>query len=140
MSVARDFSKGKIYKIVSDSSEKVYIGSTTWDLNERFELHKKDALDYVNGVRKYPVTSYELIKFGDAHIELIEDYKCDSSVDLRMRENEYVEYYKGLGVCVNNRNIVKGGKLSEDIKYKRDKNRLKKEFEKIVLEINGDSK
>jgi predicted GIY-YIG superfamily endonuclease len=37
-----DYSNGKIYKLVSDKTAMIYIGSTTQDLNERLSGHKNE--------------------------------------------------------------------------------------------------
>ena len=39
---------GKIYKIVSDSTDKIYIGSTSRTLAERLELHETTYEKWVN--------------------------------------------------------------------------------------------
>jgi len=37
---------GKIYKIISDSTDKIYIGSTVKTLDERLKEHEKDFLNF----------------------------------------------------------------------------------------------
>ena len=53
--------KGKIYKIISPNTEKMYIGSTILPLDLRFSLHKSHK----------NCTSMHIINEGDAYIDLI---------------------------------------------------------------------
>lgn len=79
------YKNGKIYKIISKQTDKVYIGSTIQTLNNRFKCHKTHYRLGRNG------TSVELLQYGDASIELIENYPCDSPTQLKTRERFYIE-------------------------------------------------
>jgi len=79
-----DYSKGKIYIIKSPNTEKVYIGSTIQPLNERFSKH----LYSYKTISKNGETSRQIIEYGDAYIELIEEYPCENVEQLRKREGE----------------------------------------------------
>ena len=85
----RDYTKGKIYKIVSPNCDKIYIGSTITSLRKRFiSGHKCDDRTYTS--------SKEIIDAGDAYIELIEEYSCNSLKELLWRERTYYDYYKNI--------------------------------------------
>ena len=79
--------KGNVYIIKSKQTDKVYVGSTFYTLNQRFSSHKshKDC------------TSKEILKYSDAEIILIECYECENKEQLRRREGEYIKQYD----CVN---------------------------------------
>ena len=79
-----DYSKGKIYRIVSDKTDGVYIGSTVETLNQRFSKHKSDLK-----CGKY-CSSVEILKHGDARIELIRDFPCNSERELAKEEDKYI--------------------------------------------------
>ena len=104
-----NYSEGKIYKIVSEKTSSIYVGSTTQALKERFRVHKKN-LDS---------SSRELLDFDDAKIVLIEDYPCESGDELRIRE----EYYRELNkeVCVN---LIKAYTSVEEIAENKKKYKL----------------
>ena len=78
------YQNGKIYKIICDKSDKIYIGSTILKLNQRFNLHKslKDC------------STKELFELGEVKIELIENYSCNSKKELQIKERYYLEKYK----------------------------------------------
>ena len=76
---------GKIYRIKSHKTDQVYIGSTTLPLSSRFSKHKSDYKRYLNGNFNF-VSSFEILKYSDAFIELVEDYPCENKSELRKRE------------------------------------------------------
>ena len=94
------YQRAKIYKITSDSTDKIYIGSTCNPLYKRLGQHKTDYKVFVNGNPYHrKSTSYELIKLGDAIITLIEDYPCERRDQLHARERHHIELNKD--ICVN---------------------------------------
>jgi len=74
------FQSGKIYKLVSSSTDKIYIGSTIRTLDSRLYEHKT----------KTNQSSSRL--FGnDMDIVLIENYPCNSRYELEVRERYWIE-------------------------------------------------
>jgi hypothetical protein len=93
------YANGKIYKLVSNKTNKIYIGSCCVPLRQRLYEHKKKFKSFVkNG--KSSTTSKELFKLDDKiEIILIEDYPCQSKNELERRERFYIENM----ICVNKR-------------------------------------
>jgi len=88
----------KIYKITSDSTDKIYIGSTCNPLYKRLGQHRRNYRQFINN--KYDnVSSFELIKLDDVIITLIEDYPCERKEQLHARERYHIELNKS--ICVN---------------------------------------
>jgi hypothetical protein len=86
------YSKGKIYKITSKQTEKIYVGSTCESrLKRRLQKHKSNMKEYLEGTRTSYTTSFKILKFVDAKIELIEEYPCESKEELRTRERYWKE-------------------------------------------------
>ena len=81
---------GKIYTIRSHQTDKYYIGSTIQPLHKRLHCHRKD-LKYNAGKR---LSSFEIIKFDDNYIELLEEYPCENKNQLCRREGELIRQYK----------------------------------------------
>ena len=75
---------GKIYKIVSDMSDMVYIGSTTQELKLRFSGHKSHYK-----YRNNNLSVFKIFDIGYCSIELIEEYPCNSRTELEKREGWY---------------------------------------------------
>ena len=88
--------QGRIYKITSLQTEKIYIGSTTTALNKRLSKHKSNYKRFQDG--KYRnVSSFEIIQYLDAVIELIEEQEFKDKNEMLFRERHYIEIYE----CVN---------------------------------------
>lgn len=88
---------GRIYKITSRQTDDVYIGSTTLQLSERFKTHMMHYRQYVRG-NPYYTTSYEVLQYDDARIELIHEGLFDGRKDLERFEGHTI---KTTPNCVN---------------------------------------
>ena len=93
-----DYKNGKIYTIRSHQTDKIYIGSTTQPLSKRLSYHKTQYKQYLNGKSNF-VSSYDILQYEDAYIELLEEYPCENKLQLCKREGELI---RG-GNCVNKR-------------------------------------
>jgi len=83
-----DYSRGKIYKIVSDKG--CYIGSTTQTLRRRFQKHEADLK-----LNNRKCSSSSIME--NSKIILIEDYPCKTRKELLERERYWIENIE----CVN---------------------------------------
>ena len=81
-----------IYKLYSSETDEVYIGITSSPLKRRISKHKNDYKRYCEGKRKYRVSSFEICKYLDVKIELIEE------TDDKTRERFYIENTEN---CIN---------------------------------------
>ena len=86
----------KIYKIVDNTNNNVYIGSTCLSLKERLQGHRYKYNRYKKKNSKGN-SSYDIIKNNDYKIELLEYYPCKSKQELFTKEREYIENNK----CIN---------------------------------------
>ena len=91
-----DYKNGKIYKLVSNETDKIYIGSTCRSLRKRFFDHK-DGFNSSKKSDRY-VSSFTLFKLGPVDIILIENYPCDDKQQLHARERYWIEFNKGITV------------------------------------------
>jgi hypothetical protein len=91
-----NYGNGKIYKITSPSCDLVYIGSTTQPLCVRLSKHKDNYKQFQKGQCRN-VSSFEIIKYRDAVITLIEAIPCNSKEELFRAERRYIEQTN----CVN---------------------------------------
>lgn len=88
-----NYKDGKIYAIKSHLTDQIYIGSTTQPLNKRIYEYKKKYDDYVNSKHKYDV-SFEIMKYPDAYVELIENIECENRKQLIKRQDELINSMK----------------------------------------------
>lgn len=86
------YQNGKIYKIISPNTEKIYIGSTIVNLNKRLIKHRYE-------IKKRGITSKIIFDAGDEKIELIKNFPCNSKEELRREEGLIMKQYKN--ICVN---------------------------------------
>jgi len=109
--------KGKIYKIVADDTTNIYIGSTVQALYNRLAKHKHKQL----------CMSKELFTYPNTRIELIEEYNCNSPVELRQREQYYINLNKD--ICLNK---FRAHRTEEE--RKKDKNDSSRKMYHINIE------
>ena len=74
-----------------------YIGSTCRRLNQRWVNHKSDYKSYQKGSSHY-LTSFKVMKYEDAYIQLIEEFPCENKQQLHKREGYHILNTKN---CVN---------------------------------------
>ena len=91
-----DYSKGKIYSLRSHQTDDIYIGSTIETLSARKAKHKADYKRFLKGLQHY-ITSYEILKFDDCYIELIENCPCKDKCELEKYEGKFIREMD----CVN---------------------------------------
>ena len=94
-----DYSKGKIYKIVDNTSDMVYVGSTCEPtLARRLAGHVGNYKQYLKGDNKHHfITSFQVLENGNYDIQLIENYPCACRDELHSREAHFIRLLD----CVN---------------------------------------
>jgi hypothetical protein len=96
--MAGKYAEGKIYKITSQMTDKIYIGSTCQSLYARLNGHRND-------IRTMNISSSKILQYTDAKIELIEAYPCESRTELEKREGYYIREHSDIvvNICVAGR-------------------------------------
>lgn len=128
-----NYQKGKIYKIWYDDD--VYIGSTTVSLSRRFSGHKYNQDTTVKQI-------FDKHGMDKCKIELLESYPCETSLELRRKEGEWIMKLKCVNRCVAGRTNSECGKAwyqshKEERKMYRDEHKEeKKEYHKAYREAN----
>ena len=96
----------KIYKITSSNTNKIYIGSTTKNLQERLKGHIRDYKKFCkfwfendNNSNPNCCSSRKILRYGDYTIEMIDEFIYQTKEDIRLREQFYIYLYKD--ICVN---------------------------------------
>jgi hypothetical protein len=87
---------GRVYVIRSPQTTDIYIGSTEKKLYERLSKHQTDYKRYLLDKMNY-VSSFELLKYEDAYIELIYEGEFENTSALERKEGEYQRSME----CVN---------------------------------------
>ena len=98
-----NYENSKIYKLTNTNTKQLYIGSTTRDLQIRYNEHKSL---YTTG-KTDKEKSYSLFNETDnVIIELIENYPCKNKKELTTRELHYIKSFN----CVNLHHPTRTGK------------------------------
>lgn len=86
------YEHGKIYKLVNDIDDDIYVGSTHHPLVKRLSLHRSHA----KGKRRNCKVYGHLNEVGleNVRIELIEEYPCTCRKELEDRERYWIENLK----------------------------------------------
>jgi len=84
------YNHSKIYKICSNLTDKYYIGSTTQTLAQRLSKHVGAYKTHIKNNTHY-VSSYEIIKLGDAFIVLLEQCNFNNQQQLFKREGDVIK-------------------------------------------------
>jgi hypothetical protein len=99
-----NYNESKIYKIISNFGDLVYVGSTTKKyLSSRLAQHKSKYKIYNTGTKTKTTLLFELFQLFDAYkpenceIILIENVNVNSINELHARERYYIETLN----CVN---------------------------------------
>jgi hypothetical protein len=114
-----NYANAKIYKVVDNTSDKIYIGSTCKTLSGRLSAHKSS---FKVDNAKY-CTVFEILKNENFDIILLENVEnCTDKEQLRARERFYIETNNN---CVN-KNIPNHTKAESDkVYYEKHKEKIK---------------
>lgn len=123
--MANKYEQGKIYKICDISYKKIYYGSTTQSLAQRFGEHRAKYRRYKNGDYNYNTVFLLFEEFGldKCKIELVELFPCNSKIELHQKEGEYIRINK----CVN-KNIAGQCVKDRKLEYEREYYKSHKEY------------
>lgn len=112
-----DYKNAKIYSIRSYQTDEVYIGSTCQPLSKRMVDHRSNYKCWKKDSNKNSyITSYEILQYDDAYIELIELFPCTSKEELFKQEGKHIRETEN---CVNK--VVAGRTKGEYYVDNRDK-------------------
>ena len=115
-----------VYVIKSDSTEKIYIGSTTNCIVKRYKSHLIDFKRYLNNKSKKYLSSFEILKFDDHYIDLLEFLKTDNKKELQRIEGNYIKQFSD--ICVN-RNVAGRNKKQYKIDNIEKINKYQKSYQ-----------
>ncbi len=122
-----NYQNGKIYKLTSRETSKIYIGSTTQQLRDRLYRHRNYLKDIT-----CTCSSTEITIHPDATITLIENYPCNNRKELEIREGIIQRQF--LDIIVNKK--IAGETESKEIKdakqkkYREDHKEYNRQYKK----------
>ena len=113
-SSSKDYTNGRIYKILNYIDNEVYVGSTCQSLSKRMAYHRNDAN---KPMKQHRLLYTKLMDYGieNFYIELIETYPCENMEELRKREGHYIREVGSLNKRIEGRTHQEYGR-----EYRRD--------------------
>jgi hypothetical protein len=89
-----NYSNGKIYKIVDNVSDMIYVGSTCKTLEQRLSEHEFRYKYILSGKKASKLTSFKILENNNYKIELIENFPCQSKQELEKKEGHFIKLYR----------------------------------------------
>jgi len=118
-----NYNLGKIYKIVDNTNNNVYIGSTCEPiLARRLAKHIGNFKSYKKGKFHF-ISSFKIFENGNYNIVLIEDFPCENKNQLYARERYWTENINCININRNQGIIHELGGLQEYKKEYHEKNK-----------------
>lgn len=91
MAIENRYTKGKIYRLINTIDEAEYVGSTCNELSKRFFMHKRKSAERPN-IKVYQ--HLNRVGWENTKIVLIEEFSCNSKMELERRETHWVRELK----------------------------------------------
>ena len=88
-----DFRQSKAGAIRSKQTDKYYIIFTFYSLDSAFESQRRYYQTWLATGKNY-VSSFEILKYDDAYIELLEDTPCDTYEELKEHQRRIFSAHK----------------------------------------------
>jgi hypothetical protein len=144
------YKNSKLYKIVDNTNDNIYIGATTKKLCQRLAQHMTDYRKYLNG-KITLITCFDIFKNNNYEIILLEEFPCDNIEQLNKRKRYYIETLECINKIIpfksveekkeriNNYNEINKNKIAEKNKIYIENNKEKiAETQKIYRDKNKD--
>ena len=122
------YARGKVYKLVNDLDDEIYVGSTCEPLHKRLYTHKQKAKIVPDRhVYKHLLN----IGFENVHIVLLENFNCTSKEELLRRERHFIDELKPtLNRCLP---------LRTDVEWRKENKEVLKEKAKVYRVENAEA-
>ena len=125
-----DYKKGKIYQIKNTIDDDVYVGSTTNTLEGRMKGHRQGShTKCKQHLALY--TKMNIYGFDKFFIELIEEYPCNSKLELGARECHWIKERGTLNKVIQGRTPHDWNDENKDVKrnwYAKNLDKIRERF------------
>jgi hypothetical protein len=118
---------GRIYKISTNETNNIYIGSTVKPLYEALRLYKRSYSGFKRGKESCNYSScFDVIETGKPNIELIEEKEFETKKEMKDRQFYYIQNMENVV------NKIQHIMTEEEKKNKQKEKVLKNQKEKIT--------
>lgn len=121
----KSYENGKIYKIWSLDTDKIYIGSTCDTLSNRFSKHKSKYKSWKNEGGQFCsiFNLFDLVGVDNCKIDIEHNFACNNKTELNKEEGRLQRLYKDMIV-----NKVQAGRTMKE--YRQEHKEEAKEYNK----------
>jgi len=116
-----NYQNAKIYKIVDNASNAIYIGSTCKTLDQRLKQHENNYKCFKAGKYSF-VTVFKILENEDYKIEFIKLYPCNTKQELNIQEGCIIKQFRNDKLNIVNK-YVAGQTIKESKEQYRQNNR-----------------
>ena len=137
MTEQNKYLNGKIYKLVSNNTNDIYIGSTTKSLEKALIKHKSDYKLYLNDEKKYN-SSFDLVKYSDVKIISVEDVPSPNYYTILSRKSYHIKNTPSVVLEKKSQRKNELEQIVDNIKFEKRKEKEQSIYFKCVcgVEIN----
>ena len=128
-----DYSLCKIYKVINNVDNEIYIGSTTQLLCRRMAVHRCLAKNNLSTCRLAIHKHMASVGVDKCYIELVENYPCKSKEEQHKREGEWIRQIGTLNNKVAGRNH-KDYRLEDPEHYKQKNIQYNEKHKEYICE------
>jgi len=117
-----NYSNGKIYKIVCDTTGLIYVGSTTKQyLSNRISEHRAEYRYWKEGNGRCSSSAFKVLEADNYSIVLLESVDCKTKDELCTRERHYIETLKCVNKVIPSRKDKERNQDNKEKRAERDK-------------------
>ncbi len=106
-----NYNNEKNYKIIDNTSDMIYIGSTCMTLEQRLKYHKVNYKGFKKGIQNN-TTSFKILENNNYKIKLVKNYPCNNKQELNLEEGKIIKQLKNDGLNIINKCIA--GQIHKD--------------------------
>ena len=133
MSANNKYLKGKIYRMVNNTDDEVYVGSTCESLSRRKSKHKYRSQQHINQKVYQHLND---IGWDSVSIILVEHFPCNSVEELKARERYWIEQLKpSLNTYMPLRNFKEWKEQNKDSCIEKDRQYYVQNMEKVKARV-----
>ena len=122
-----DYKNGKIYKILNDIEDDIYVGSTCQSLSQRMAKHRTKVNTYTTPL----YMKMRELGVGHFYIELIEECPCDNVEQLRAVEGKNIREFGTINRRIEQRTNAQYYQDNKAEIYKRGRDWINKNSEYV---------
>ena len=124
-----NYENAKIYKIVDNTTDMIYVGSTCRTLQQRLKDHEKIYKRFKAGKTNF-VTSFKILVNSKFKIELIKLYPCQNRKELELEEGKIIKQFRNDKLNIVNKCIAGQTSKEYNVQYRQNNRNLINENQK----------